>query len=119
MRLQLGRRELIRLVRHGCDLLDKQALGARQISNTRVANLLVRDLFHGAVRAAMEDGVEQAVFLDDELLFVDDDAVAVVVRLLGKNRLACCYELGNGAAQCEREPSDRLSDSASGTTLSS
>ena len=67
----------------------------------------------------MEPGVQQAHFLDDELLFFDGDPVADVVGLLGKNELACCYKLGNGAAQCEREPSDRLSDSASGTTLSS
>jgi hypothetical protein len=99
VRLQLGRREFIHLVCNGRDLLDKKTLGARQVCNPRVADLLVRNLFHGAVRAAMEDSVEQAHFLDDEFLFFDDDAVADVVGLLGEDKLACCYNYASKVLQ--------------------
>jgi len=58
----------------------------------------------------MEDSVEQAHFLDDEFLFFDDDAVADVVGLLEEDKLACCYELCNCAAQCERESGDGCPD---------
>lgn len=110
VRLQLVRCELIPLFGNGRDFSDIRALGARQVSNLRVANFLVRNLFDGAVRAAMEDSVEQAHFLDDELLFFDDDVIANVVGLLREDKLACCYKLSNSAAQCKRESGDGCPD---------
>lgn len=70
----------------------------------------MRNLFHGTFRATVEDGVEQTHFFDDELFFVDYDAIADVVGLLGEDELACCYELGNGTAQCEGESGDGRPD---------
>lgn len=98
VRLQLGRRELVRLVRDGRDFLDEEALGARHVSN------------YGTVRGTVEDGVEQTHFVHDELLFVDGDAIADVLGLLGEDELACCYELGDGAAQCKGESGDSCPD---------
>ena len=62
----------------------------------------VRDLDRAIGADAAEDGVQQRDLVDDEVVLVDLDAVADVVRVLDEDEDAGAEELGGRRAEHER-----------------